>query len=204
MTMLSNRLNKHFVAAAAIAVVGATQAANAEVVYSGIVNITIPATTAGVYLNLQTGANSTSPAAAPGWDINPWGSTNLQFFNTAGNGYMRYSGVTGAAGNLDLGQLIDASGSFNTANNTAVFGANAGEWDLNSDNLLGVVFLDSAAAVRFGWVRIGVGATVTQRSIVDYAYENSGAGLNAGMVPAPASLALFGLAGGMVARRRRA
>ena len=58
----------------------APAAAEAVIIYSGIVNINIPSTTSGIYINLVTGVASTTPAGAPGWDINPWSSTTLNIW----------------------------------------------------------------------------------------------------------------------------
>src|SRR5689334_5071102 len=75
---LSSRLNRHLLACSAVAVLGAVsvqQNAEAAIVYSGLVNLNVPSTTAGIYLNVVTGVSSTAPASAPGWDLNPWSST---------------------------------------------------------------------------------------------------------------------------------
>jgi hypothetical protein len=202
MNTIANRLNKHFaVAAAAVAVVGATQAANATVVYSGVVSIAIPVTTAGVYLNVVTGVNSANPGSAPGWDINPWSANGLSFFNPSNPTGGVYVVTGGAVNNLAVGTMIDAASTYGS-------GAAAASFNLNSsNNLVGFRFLnEGTSAVNYGWVRIQLGASLTDasRAIVGYAYDDSGAGISAGVVPAPGSLALIGLAGGIAARRRRA
>ena len=62
-------------------------------------------------------------------------------------------------------------------------------------NLL--VFLPMVAALLAGSL------TAQPRAIVEYAYEDSGAGINAGAIPAPGAAALLGVAGLMGSRRRR-
>ena len=50
--------------------------AQAQVVDSGLLAtpISVPNTTAGVYLNVLTGATGATGTGLPGWDFNPWGS----------------------------------------------------------------------------------------------------------------------------------
>lgn len=224
MRSVSERLNRHFAACAAAAVAATavtSGGAEAAIVYSGIKNIALPATSAGVYLNLITGVNGTTPSSAPGWQINPWGTSSLRFGTNypvpdayyVGNGS---NSAGGTAVNLDVGSTISFDGS--TINNASsmsaaykwsysssatVFGASAGQWKLGSDNYLGVLSLESSGSVLKAWVRISVGATNLQRTIVDWAYELDGGALTVGAVPAPGAAALLALAG-VMGRRRRA
>ncbi len=62
---------------AGVALAGAA-AAKADLIYSGGVNVNLPSTTAGIYINLVTGVIGTNPASVPGWDINPLGSATLR------------------------------------------------------------------------------------------------------------------------------
>ena len=65
------------------AVLAFAQPAHAVTVVSPAANITIPLTAAGIYINAVSGVSSVTPAGSPGWDINPFGSTSLAFFNPA-------------------------------------------------------------------------------------------------------------------------
>ena len=114
---LAARVDGHFARCAALAAAGvagavvAPQMAEAAVVWSGPININVPSTTSGVYLNVVTGVNNVSPGLAPGWDINPWSSSNLNFFNPsapAGGVYSRGGAASGVA-NLPGSWTIDAS-----------------------------------------------------------------------------------------------
>jgi hypothetical protein len=223
MRSVSERLNRHFAACAAAAVAATavtSGGAEAAIVYSGIKNIAIPATAEGVYLNLITGANGATPSSAAGWQINPWGSTGLRFATNypvpdayyVGNGS---SSTGGTAVNLAVGSTIsfDDTTAYNASSmsaaykwsfsgSEAVFGASAGQWKLNSDNYLGVLSIEPGSVLK-AWVRIAVGATKLQRTIVDWAYELDGGALTVGAVPAPGAAALLALAG-VMGRRRRA
>jgi hypothetical protein len=64
---------------------------------------------------------------------------------------------------------------------------------------MGVEFRDASNNDRFGWIRItGGSASGFPATVVDWAYEDSGAGIQtgAGVVPEPNSLALGCLAAG--------
>jgi hypothetical protein len=67
---LGRRLAKHFAALAIPAVL--VPAAQAQIVWSGPVNINVPSNIDGVYMNVLTGVTGTSGGAVAGWDINPY------------------------------------------------------------------------------------------------------------------------------------
>lgn len=202
MANLSKRLEAHFVAcAAAAAGIGMVSTANAAITYSGPVNIVIPDNIDGIYMNVVTGANSPIAASAPGWDINPytaaagafnlWGPTATTWANVGGN----Y--------NLPVGTPIDAAAAFGRPGGVSV----APNFTLNSsNNYVGFQFANegNGGATHYGWAQLSFGATPGTRSIVAYAYEDvAGARIGAGVVPAPASMALLALGGLAGARRRR-
>ena len=203
MSSLVKRFDAHLVACAAAAgaaVVGTAQKSDAAIVWSGPVNLNVPATTAGLYLNVQSGVNNTSPAAVPGWDINPWGSTTLNLFNPTAPAGGVYASTGGIPAPLAAGTPINASTTWGSGTLTPT--------NLNStNNLVGFRFQNEANAnqTHYGWVRFSVGATAATRSIVEYAWEDvAGVGINAGAVPAPGSLALLALgAAGLAGRRRK-
>ena len=209
--MLSNRLAKHFGAAAAAAVV--VGSANAAVVYSGVINFVCAVDIDGCYINVQTNALSNGPGSGvPGWDVNPYSSGGgMNFFNSTGGGQMRFPGVTtGPAGNQALGTTIGSTGSFNTSTTGVVFGAAAGNWQYSAQNLIGFRFVAAAGTTHYGWMRFAMGAagssgTSMTRTVVDYGWESvagTSIAAGAGIIPAPGAIALLGLAG-LAGRRRR-
>lgn len=210
--MMKTRLDRHLMAFSAVAAAGASAGfvnnAEAAVVSSGPVNINVPSTTAGVYLNVVTGANSSSPAAAPGWDVNPWSGTGLSYFNPsapAGGVYVQRTGG-GATANLAVGTMISA-GSVYGSSAASLTGSDA--HILDGVNIIGFRFQNEANGnqVHFGWMKIAVGSTLAAqpRAIIEYAYESeAGVGIMAGVVPAPSTAALLALgAAGMAGRRRK-
>lgn len=181
--------------------------ARAAVVYSGVVNIVVPADSTGVYLNVESGAHAGAFTPAPsGWDVNIWGTSanSLGFFSgSTGTVYMRQPGIGAGsnAANLALGTMIGSSASFGTSP-TATFNTNTqGYWKYGTTNILGFRFISDQGGFRFGWARVLVGADATSRAIVDYAYENTGGSLAAGVVPGPGAIAVLAI--GLVQSRRR-
>lgn len=186
----------------------AASASFADIVYSGPVSLTVPNTTNGLYLNVVTGANnlpgSTAGTTVPGWDINPWGATGLAFFNAstpAGGTYVVSS--AGVVSNLAIGANIGGSSTFGSGT-----GTNVAQWNLNSsNNYFGFRFLNEGGnTVHYGWAQLALGSTITNRTLVGYAFESTPlTAIQAGVVPEPGTYALMGLglAGLMVAARRR-
>ncbi|MBL9030084.1 MAG: PEP-CTERM sorting domain-containing protein [Phycisphaerae bacterium] len=210
-----NRLEKHFVAcsaAAAAATIGAVQTADAGIVYSGVVNLNIASTTNGLYLNVVTGAinepGNTAGGTVPGWDVNPWSSSALNYFSpTAPAGGVYVGNGAGNTANLVPGTLIGAASTYGSGTAST---AGALPHVLNSsDNIVGFRFQHegNSNATHYGWMRISLSGTFSAqpRAVVEYAYEDqAGVPIEAGAVPAPASLGLLALgAVGLAGRRRR-
>ncbi len=207
----SNTLSRRvdLLLAAGIAAAGASLVAvpaRADIVYSGILNLTIPSTTAGIYLNLVTGVSGTTPGAVPGWDLNPWGTTNFQIWaNNAAepnNGIIAGFGTsTSLIDNLPVGTIINGSSpGYVRTGNTETTGATA--FLLNSsNNYIGFRFLnDATGLINYGWAQFSLSATNSSqpRTLVAYAFDNSGAAISLGPLtppmPEPGTVALLGVA----------
>jgi MYXO-CTERM domain-containing protein len=202
--MLSNRLAKHFAAAAAATVVAG--AANAAIVAWENCNLVIPNTIDGLYINVEARTTGSAGSVVAGWDINPYSATSLTWFNATGTGMMRYPGVTtGSAGNLVDGNVVGASGSFGSG--AVVVGSAAGNWVLNSVNKFGFRFIAADGLTHYGWGTFQIGSSISgaDRTITNIYFESTAATAitvgNTG-VPTPGAIALLGLAG-LAGRRRR-
>ena len=205
-----NRLEKYALAATAVSA-SLTAAADAAIV-STSVNIAIPLTNQGVYLNVVTGQTGTSSAGVTGWDVNPYGTSVLGFFNPTGEagtfGYVRLGTSTVANSNVAnvAGVLVGNIGGMwfggGNASTTAPTGL---AFVLNSsNNYVGFRFLNEATNfVHYGYLRFQIGATLTNRTLLEYAYESVGGAAIQVPVPAPGAIALLGLAGLVGTRRRR-
>jgi hypothetical protein len=199
---IDGRLAAYATVAGAALAAPAIPQADATIIYSGVVNFNIPSTTAGVYINVVTGVTSTTPAGAPGWDLNPWSGSSLEIWgnNSASpnDGVLdNYTGGSAASvDNLPLGAVIDGSWNYGRTDATVeTTGPTA--FNLNSsNNIFGFRFLNEGTGqYDFGWARVSLSTSLSAqpRMIVDYAYDDSGASIMAGQVPEPSTFALLGV-----------
>jgi hypothetical protein len=195
----NTRLAGYAALAGAALAAPAIPSADANIIWSGPVSINIPSTTSGIYLNVVTGAFGGSTTA--GWDVNPWGSSAVSFFNPtapAGGVYVvNFPGGTSATApdNLPFGTLISAASGFGSGNGETT-GITA--FTVNSSsNLVGFRFQNEANGnqIEYGWMRISLSTSAFSqpRTIVEYAYDDSGVGILAGQVPEPSTFALLGV-----------
>ncbi len=200
--MFSNRLAAHFAVAAVATVVAG--AANAAIVHWDA-NLVIPNNIDGQYINVETRVFGSTPGLAPGWDLNPYGTstTTMSWFAAAApsgcvTGLGQSGTIVGVA-NLSNGTIV---GSASTFGNTASGVANGG-WALNSSNNFGFRFLAADGLVHYGYGVMSIGATMGVRTLVSIDFESVAAtSITVVGVPAPGAIALLGLAG-LAGRRRR-
>ena len=171
---ISNRLEKHAIAASMVAL-GATAAANAAIVAWTNCNLVIPNTIDGLYINVETRVSGSAGSVVAGWDINPYSATSLTWFNATGTGMMRFPGVTtGSAGNLADGTVVGPTGSFGSG--AVTVGANPGNWVLNSVNKFGFRFVAADGLTHYGWGTFQIGSSISgaDRTITNLYYESIG------------------------------
>lgn len=205
--IIANGIDARLAAYATLAgvVLASAPAAKATFIYSGMVNINIPSTTAGIYINLVTGVVGTSAASVPGWDLSLWGTTSFNVW--ANNLASPNSGViTSASGgtsatlvdNLfpisDISTFpypIDSSQTYGRTSSIETTGTTA--FVLNSsDNYVGFRFLNEANGLyNYGWAHFSLASSFSgqPRTLIDYLYQDNGSGI----IPEPSTMALLGV-----------
>ena len=197
-------------AAAAGSALAMSGAADADIIYSGVQNVTVQ----------QGGTLSTNiDVDGGGADLIIW--LNLQgsssFANLQGNGGALQATSSAVvkrfASGFSIGNGTTAfTNNFSTLRGTDSAGAQTGMWNLSTNGIAGF----QLGSGDFGWIRLHVESTDADAfpdklTAVDWAYDNTGAAIAAGDtgapsgVPAPASLALLatGAVGVTALRRRR-
>ena len=191
MHLTAARLQRHV--ATALVVAAAVQAATADIVVWEL-NQGVPASLDGLYVKVDSQQTTTGAGTTlPGWDINPYGSTTLNFFasSTSPNPTTTYARTqtSGGPSSLASGTLIGPGTTF--ANSTTAVisatGVGANGWQLNSTHYFAFRFNpgSTAGTVRYGWGEMLVGATATQRTLIRVAWENSGAPIAVGDAGGP-------------------
>lgn len=180
--------------AAALAGTAAAVPSTEAAIITNNTPISIPQTTAGVYINFLTGVTGGSAAAVPGWDFNPYnsnGGTQLGFYwpQTATSGGV---GTGTTYTDLPPGSTISGASTFIlTINGTTPNFTTAGT------HILGFRFLNEATGItNYGYLTIQTGPNGNgfPATILNYSYENTGAAITVGVVPEPSSVALLSVA----------
>jgi hypothetical protein len=189
MSTTDRSLRNSYALAAGAAAAAAAAAADASIVYSGTQNISISQFSS---LNLNL-------------DGDAYGDVLLKNYVFGGGNYQ------GASVNFYPGKLVTFSNSLTYVSalsagfaiNSASVGSFFGSMAYGSTNpgaqfnnangaYLGLSFV-SGANLYYGWVRVSINNATGSFVVNDWAYENSGAGILAGAVPAPGALGLLAL-----------
>jgi len=191
---VNGRLAAYATLAGAALAAPAIPSADATIVYSGIVNYSVPNNFDGLYINFVTGATGTSSSAVPGANFNMYNNgSGLQFFwNGGSNGGLTLDTTTYAV--LPPGTPITSA---NTYLNVTALAATA-NWRAGSNLYLGVRLTNSVtSAINYGWVHLNTtGTTGFPATIVDFAYDNAGGSILAGQttnIPEPTTFSLLGV-----------
>ncbi len=167
--------------------------------------IAVPNTFSGVYINLLTGANGVTPAAVPGWDFGPWGSSNTLSFFFPSTPTSSHGGVatttTGPYLDLAPGSVISSASTFSASTSTLQTLA----FQSTGTHTMGFRFFnESTSAINYGYLTIQTtGPLGFPATITGWSFENSGAAIT--VVPEPGTalmLSLGGLAIGAANLRR--
>ena len=186
---LDLRLAAYAAAGVALAAPALIPTANADIIYSGPLTLAVPMTLDGLYLDFVTGVSST--ASFTGYDINPFGTTALEFYSPTGSAVV---GTTAAGATaLAPGTTISSASTFKTSVATGA------AFDTIGTEFLGVKFTnDTTLGTDYGWVEfVTTSATGFPATIIGYAYNNTtGGAIAAGQiinaVPEPTTSAALG------------
>ncbi len=231
---LAKTLDKHFLACAAAATatvvgVGAVEQAEAVVQYSGLLDLAVPVTIEGLYIDINQNQTGAPGAAVPGWDINLFNSNStttqkraaLSFSPTARPSRpVSFTGPNGYAYVSKLGGGVTVGPASNFATPPATYnyhilayrsgtGAyDASQWNGGvTDGFMGVRFTSSDNQIHFGWIRLNVAPATAGYAMTlrDFAWETeAGVPIATGAgIPEPACIALGVLALGAVGIRPR-
>lgn len=203
---------RHVLSLVVLGLAAISSQASAAVVYSGVLNLPVPGTFDGTYLNVVSGLATPTTTGNTDYDFNPYiptpgTSTSWSFFQPdSTSGGTVASTTSGPALSLSAGTSIGPASVFKTG--TAVGTA------FNSSTAAYVGFkftIEADASVHYGWARVSlptpVTGTTTQAggTIIDYAYDstaNTAILAGAGVAPEPTTLAALALGGVFVHRRR--
>lgn len=158
--------------------------AMSAVIDSGVVNIPIPATTAGIYINFVTGATGSSGAAVPGYDWDPYNTASgLGFYwnQSPAASHGSVQAATNQSANLAPGASVSVANTFTAS----IQSPNPTFRTTLNPGYLGMQFFNEATgAINYGWVQITTTATTGfPATIVRYAYDNTGAAITVGTTP---------------------
>jgi len=192
---------------AAVAAAVAVQSADAEVIYSGVQDISIAQFSA---LNLDIDLDGFGDLTLKNYVFfgGPYQGAAVNF--SPGNLVSFFAGPSGFAyaSALSSGFVIDSASVGPSFFGSMAYGpANPNaQFNTASNKYLGLSFA-TGANLYYSWVRVSVNNAAGTFVVHDWAYENvSGTGITAGVIPAPPTLGLLaaGAAGlGLLRGRQR-
>lgn len=180
-------------------------ASNAAVLYSGIQNITVTNSFTSVYLDVD--AFSSVPTKSAGWDVDVFfggqGFGNSENFQPVRQAF----GLNSPIIRLDAGAVVDGSLTyFNLeAGSDSHIGNSANQFASGSEGYLGFRFIENDGdGPYYGWMRVIFSNDGNSGTIIDWAYDDTGAPIAVGaVVPEPSAVMLGGLGALAMAFRRR-
>jgi hypothetical protein len=198
---MKSRLNASLVALAfgLIPVTG-----EGAILYSGTQNITVTNSFTSVYLDVD--AFSSLPTKDTGWDVDVFfggqgfgNSTNFQPVR-------QVIAMDSPISRLEAGAIVDSSsGYYNLeAGSSSHIGSSPDQFTSGSEGYLGFRLTENDGdGAYYGWMRVIFSNDGNSGTIIDWAYDNTGAPITVGVVPESSGIMLGGLGGLMMVLRRR-
>jgi len=161
--------------------------AMAATIYSGLDDIAIPTGFTGIYLDIDTGA--TSSTAFAGWDVNPFfggvGFGNSAAFQPARTSANNLAAVLNLApGTIVSSGLSYASGVGGSGNSGHEhLGPATNQFQPGSEGYFGFRFTtNGSAGPYFGWMRVVFTANDAGAVVKDWAYDTTAAAISTGNI----------------------
>lgn len=182
----------------------ATVTAPAAIVYSGVQNISVPQTFAGVYLNVVTQSISfTQPAD---FDTAPW--LNLDFGGTGisnGDALLPVIAAPDRVLNLTTAQSVGSPSNLpvGASYSDSHPGPAVDQFQIQTIGYMGFAFRAAPAdPIQYGWARLTISNTGSG-TVHDWAYETTPVtSIQVGTIPEPAGISFLLASMGVVALRR--
>lgn len=159
-----------------------TNTLDAAEVCSSALNLPVPATTEGLYVNLVTGVSGQSEASVPGFDVDIYAAAS-----TNPSGQLRFywgPSTTGGAGVVTAGDsyAVLAAGALigpDSLFSRAAFTGDTAAWQAGVTGYLGLRFRNEASGtILYGWMRLGTSAPLGFPATIErWCYEDTGAAL---------------------------
>lgn len=186
--------------------------AQAALIYSGLQNIPIATTFAGVYVDVENTTNATNNGSSTitGWDVNLFFGGVGEFNEPNFQPVRASSGDSfSAIQNLAIGTLISAGSTFATGTGgsgdigSEHVGFSANQFQPDVEGLIGFKLITMSGPF-YGWMRVVLTFDDAGAEIIDWAYDDAGAAVLAGVIPEPSRvmLTMLGLTTVMLRRRR--
>lgn len=165
----------------ALLAVASLQATAAQQCFTGM-NLPVPATTEGLYVNLVTGTFGQTEASVPGFDIDIYAAAS-----TNPSGQLKFywgAAATGGAGVAVTGDLYAVLGGGaligpDSLFTRAAFTGDTSAWQAGVSGYLGVRLRnESNGTLQYGWVHLSTTAGLGFPATINaWCYEDSGAAI---------------------------
>jgi MYXO-CTERM domain-containing protein len=161
------------------------------------------------YNNNTAGGNiGNNGGGLTNWDLffqpNQGSRLGLTSFDPASGLVSPGSGIARLASGVAIGSSLASGLTYNLGISLNTQTGGAYEWTAGSTGYFGFQFKNAAGQIRYAWGEIALNSGSKQEgTIVRFVYDDSGAAVTTGVVPAPGAAALVGLAGLLTGRRRR-